>query len=62
MAFKTTMKKFWRLARSLHFHELGMGLMLAKFETKVDKKRVVTEGPSNFDMNLILLKEFDGIQ
>lgn len=36
--------------------------MLAKFEDKEDKKRVITEGPSNFDMSLILLKEFDGIQ
>lgn len=38
VAFKTTMKKVWRLARSLHFHDLGMGLMLVEFENKANKK------------------------
>lgn len=36
--------------------------MLAEFEDKANKRRVVTEGPWSFDRNLVLLKDFDGTQ
>lgn len=61
-AFKATMKIVWRLTKSVCFHEMGAGLMLAEFENLNDKNRVLHDGSWNFDKCLILVKEFEGVQ
>lgn len=53
-AFKNTLRKFWHPVKPVCFHELGFGLLLAKFEEFLDKTRVVRESPWNFDRNLVL--------
>lgn len=54
-AFKVTMRKLWRPAKYLHFHEMGEGLMLVEFENQNDKIRVAHDGPWHFDRNSILV-------
>lgn len=61
-AFRITMRKVWRPAKSLHFQEMGAGLMLAEFENYNDKVRVSWDGPWHFDKCLVLVKDFDGTQ
>lgn len=58
-AFKTTLRKIWRPAKQVHFHELGSVLILTEFEDCLDKKRVIQDNPWSFERNLILLQEFD---
>lgn len=61
-AFKSTMKKIWRLIKPLRFFEMGGGWMMAKLEDYINKQRVVRDGPWNFDKCLVLVKDFDGKQ
>lgn len=42
--------------------KLGDGLILAEFEEKSDKVRVLCNGMWNFDKSLVLIKEFDRSQ
>lgn len=58
--FKATMKKFWKPTKSLHFHGMGARLIMVEFEDPSNKKRVIGDGPWNFDKCLILTKEFEG--
>lgn len=44
-AFKVTMKKIWRLAKPVKFHEMGADMIMVVFEEKVDKTRVMRDGP-----------------
>lgn len=44
-ALKFTMRKVWRPAKSIRFHELGVGMMQVEFEDKLDKERVIRESP-----------------
>lgn len=44
-AFKSTLRKIWRLAKTVCFHELGFDLILAKFEDCMDKKWVTWDSP-----------------
>lgn len=48
-AFKTTMRRVWKLSKPICFHDMGVGFMLLEFEDHSDK-------------SLILIKEFDGHQ
>lgn len=58
--FKITMRKIWRPAKMLRFHDLGSSLIMVEFEGKFDNERVLKGSHWNFDKNLILIKEFEG--
>lgn len=47
--FKATMKKIWRPAKPIRFHEMGSNMIMMVFDDKVDKARVIRDDPSNFD-------------
>lgn len=59
-AFKTTMRKIWRPAKPIKFHEVGVGIMMVEFKEKADKDRILKEIPWNFDKCLLLLQDFEG--
>lgn len=59
-AFKATMKKIWRPTKPMIFHKMGSDMKMAGFEDKMDKARVVRDGPWNFNRCLILMKDHDG--
>ncbi|XP_042950030.1 uncharacterized protein LOC122282137 [Carya illinoinensis] len=60
-AFKQTMRKVWRLVKSVKFHDLNAELTVVEFEDSRDRAKVIREGPWSFDKHLVLLKEFDGL-
>lgn len=60
--FKATMRNMWRSTKSICFHDMGEGLLIAEFELHSDKISVTCDGPWSFDKNLILMKDFDGLQ
>lgn len=57
---KQIMKKIWRLRKIGYFRDLVSILLLAKFEDKKDKERVMREGPWTFDKQLLVVWDFDG--
>lgn len=59
-AFKATMQRVWHLVKSLRFHNMGEGLMMAKFEMHI--KIRVWDGPWSFEKSFILVKDFEGSQ
>lgn len=59
-AFKAMMKRIWKPLKSIHFYEMGVGLILVEFEEFSDKRRVVRDEPQNFDKCIILVQEFEG--
>lgn len=61
-AFRPTMRKVWRPVKSLSFFDMGKGLMLAEFEMKNDKLRVIRDGSWRFDKHLVLVKNFNGLR
>lgn len=56
------MRKIERPAKTMKFHEVGLGLMIVEFDEQHDKRRIIREGPWNFDRNLIFLQDFEGKQ
>lgn len=59
-AFKATIMKAWRITKPIKFHEMGERIMMVEFEERLDKNRVLRDGPWNFDHYLLLAYEFDG--
>ncbi|KAI8029145.1 hypothetical protein LOK49_LG01G01075 [Camellia lanceoleosa] len=59
-AMRTTLSAVWRASKGIVFKTLGDNLFLIQFGHIVDKKRVLINGPWNFDKQLVMLKEFDG--
>lgn len=59
-AFKTTMRKAWRITKPIKFHDMGEGLMVVEFEDKCDKNKLLRDGPWNFDHCLLLTLEYNG--
>lgn len=44
-AFKTTIKKIWRPVKPVTFHEMESDIIVVVFEDKMDKTRVMHDGP-----------------
>lgn len=61
-AFKATIKKVWRPMKPVKFHEMGSNMIMVAFDDKMDKTRVMREGPWHFNRCLILMKDYDGKQ
>lgn len=59
-AFKATMQRVWHPVKSVRFHDMDEGLMMAKFEMHI--KIRVWDDPWNFDKSFILVKDFEGSQ
>lgn len=59
-AFKAIMRKIWRPAKPIKFHEEGSDLIMVGFEDSHDKIRIIRKSPWNFDRQLVLFSEFDG--
>lgn len=56
------MKKVWRPAKPLRFYGMGSDMTMVFFEEKTNKLRVMRDGHWNFDMCLILMKDYNGRQ
>lgn len=44
-AFKATMRKIWRRAKSIWVHEVDLNIVMFEFEDRLDKERVLRESP-----------------
>lgn len=58
--FKMTMRKVWKPSGEIRFFDMGVGIILVKFDDHLDKQRVLHDGPWNFDKCLLLTQEFEG--
>lgn len=54
------MMKIWNTSREVRAKDLGENLFLFIFATESDRKRVLRNGPWNFDKALVLLEESNG--
>ncbi|XP_028075299.1 uncharacterized protein LOC114277599 [Camellia sinensis] len=59
-ALRTTLTAVWRASKGIVFKTLGDNLFLIKFGHIVDKRRVMLNGPWNFDKQLVMWRDFDG--
>ncbi|KAI8027555.1 hypothetical protein LOK49_LG02G02514 [Camellia lanceoleosa] len=57
---KTNLISVWKPSKGVMFKSLGDNLFLFQFNHITDKKRVLINGPWNFDKHLVLLCDFDG--
>lgn len=55
-----TMKKVWNLTLGLKSVAIGNNLVLFKFATTMDRKRILQGSPWTFDKNLVVLEEYNG--
>ncbi|KAH0983830.1 hypothetical protein GBA52_011007 [Prunus armeniaca] len=54
------MMKIWNTSREVRAKDLGENLFLFIFATELDRKRVLRNGPWNFDKALVLLEKPNG--
>ncbi|XP_050229142.1 uncharacterized protein LOC126678284 [Mercurialis annua] len=50
----------WRLARGFNLKDVGDNLFVCEFFSKVDKSRILKEGPWHFDKQIILFESLNG--
>ncbi|XP_050211681.1 uncharacterized protein LOC126661845 [Mercurialis annua] len=57
---KNALTSAWRLAKGFTIRDIGDELFVLEFYSKVDRNRILREGPWNFDKQLILLEPMSG--
>ncbi|XP_050212901.1 uncharacterized protein LOC126664516 [Mercurialis annua] len=57
---KNALSSAWRLAEGFSIRHVGDDLFVCEFFSKLDKNRILREGPWNFDKQLILFEPMSG--
>ncbi|XP_050229323.1 uncharacterized protein LOC126678468 [Mercurialis annua] len=57
---KNALASAWRLAKGFNMRDVGDNLFICEFFSKVDRAKILREGPWHFDKQLILLEPVKG--
>ncbi|XP_050217790.1 uncharacterized protein LOC126668645 [Mercurialis annua] len=57
---KNALASAWRLAKGFNIRDVGDNLFICEFFSKIDRTRILREGPWHFDKQLILLEPVKG--
>ena len=58
---RTALAQAWRTNKEVKIENLGNNVFLFKFDSEIDKRKVMAGGPWHFDRALIVLMEPSGI-
>ncbi|KAM7518224.1 hypothetical protein LguiB_017186 [Lonicera macranthoides] len=61
-AFKTLITKVWKPMKGLHISDFGDDMFVFKFGNELEARRVLLNGPWNFDCSLLLLERATGYE
>ncbi|XP_050212651.1 uncharacterized protein At4g02000-like [Mercurialis annua] len=57
---RNSLASAWRLAKGFNLRDVGDNLFVCEFLSKVDKVRILREGPWHFDKQIILFEPLNG--